>query len=60
MEYTIVSGRTDLELIKRVKDLIEAGWETEGGIAIGPDGVFYQAMIRFDNEFDEFETGQEL
>ena len=60
MDYTIVWGNNPEELIKRVRELIEAGWETEGGVAIGTDGRLYQALIRFDNEFDEYETGQEL
>ncbi len=40
--------------------MLDDGWETEGGIAISPDGNFYQAMILFDDESDEFETGEEL
>ncbi len=60
MEYTIVSGATDLELIKRVTELFETGWETEGGVVISPDGRFYQAMLRFDDEGEEFQAGQEL
>ena len=60
MDYTIVSGNTDEELINMVKELIEAGWETEGGVAIDPKGRFFQAMIRFDDEYDEYDTGKEL
>lgn len=60
MEYTIVSGSSEEEIIKMVKELIESGWETEGGIAIDPNGKFFQAMIRFDDEYDEYETGTEL
>jgi hypothetical protein len=60
MEYTIVSGANDLELIKRVTELFETGWETEGGVTISPEGRFYQAMIRFDDEGDEYSAGQEL
>ncbi len=60
MEYSIVSAATDKELIEKVNDLFSQGWETEGGVSISPDGTFYQAMIMFDDEGDEFETGQEL
>lgn len=60
MEYSIVSAASDKELIEKVNDLFAQGWETEGGVCISPDGTFYQAMIMFDDEGDEFETGQEL
>lgn len=60
MEYSIVSAASDKELIEKVNDLFAQGWETEGGVSISPDGTFYQAMIMFDDEGDEFETGQEL
>lgn len=60
MEYAIVSASTDKELVAKVNDLFSQGWETEGGVSIAPDGRFYQAMILFDDEGDEFETGQEL
>lgn len=59
MEYTIVSANDDKSLTSQVNEMIEQGWETEGGIAIS-EGVFYQAMILFDDEGDEFEEGQEL
>ena len=60
MEYSIVSARTDKELVEKVNDLFAQGWETEGGVSIAPDGVFYQAMILFDDEGDEFQDGVEL
>jgi hypothetical protein len=60
MEYTIVSDSDEKILIEKVNEMFGQGWETEGGVAISPDGVFYQAMILFDEEGDEFETGQEL
>ena len=60
MEYTIVSAATDKELSAKVNDLISQGWETEGGVAISPDGVFYQSMILFDDMGDEFQTGEEI
>lgn len=60
MEYTIVSANDEKTLIEKINEMLEDGWETEGGIAISPDGNFYQAMILFDDESDEFETGEEL
>lgn len=60
MEYTIVSAEDEKLLIERINDMLEEGWETEGGVAISSDGVFYQAMILFDDDADEFETGEEL
>ena len=60
MEYTIVSSTDEKSLIEKINDMFEEGWETEGGVAISADGTFYQAMILFDDEGDEFETGEEL
>jgi hypothetical protein len=60
MEYTIVSSGDEKSLIEKINDMFEDGWETEGGVAISTDGTFYQAMILFDDEGDEFETGEEL
>lgn len=60
MEYTIVSADDEKLLISKVNEMFEDGWESEGGVAISSNGTFYQAMILFDDEGDEFETGQEL
>ncbi len=60
MEYTIVSAKDDKSLIEKVNDMIEQGWETEGGVFISSDGTFYQSMILLDDDLDEFETGEEL
>ena len=60
MEYTIVSSTDEKSLIEKINDMFEEGWETEGGVAISADGTFYQAMILFDDEGDEFEAGEEL
>lgn len=60
MEYTIVSAKDDKSLIIMVNDMIEQGWETEGGVFISNDGTFYQTMILFDDDMDEFDTGEEL
>ncbi|MEO8447969.1 MAG: DUF1737 domain-containing protein [bacterium] len=60
MEYTIISDKDDKSLVTKINDMLEEGWETEGGVAISADGTFYQAMLLFDDEGDEFETGEEL
>ena len=60
MEYTIVSADDEKMLISKVNEMLAEGWETDGGVAISAAGTFYQAMILFDDEGDEFETGQEL
>jgi len=60
MEYTILSASDEKQLVAKVNEELDNGWETEGGIAISADGTFYQAMILFDDEGDEFETGEEL
>lgn len=60
MEYTILSASDEKQLVAKVNEELDNGWETEGGVAISADGTFYQAMILFDDEGDEFETGEEL
>ena len=60
MEYTILSASDEKQLVAKVNEELDNGWETEGGVAISADGIFYQAMILFDDEGDEFETGEEL
>lgn len=59
MEYTLVSSKDEKEFIGKVNDLISAGWESEGGVSISPDGTFYQAMLLFDDN-DDLMTGEEL
>lgn len=49
MEYTVLSSQSLNDLVTKVKEYIEAGWEPQGGIAIWSayaSPVFYQAMIR--------------
>ncbi|MBS1551236.1 MAG: DUF1737 domain-containing protein [Bacteroidetes bacterium] len=60
MEYSLVSAKDEKEFIGKVNEMIEVGWETEGGVAITSDGTFYQAMIMFEDEGDEFDQGEEL
>lgn len=58
MEYTIVSSETEKNLIEKVNDLIQLGWEPEGGVAVSSDGTFYQAMVLIDEEGEEDDFGQ--
>ncbi len=60
MEYKIVGAGDEKSLTDIINEMIEDGWETEGGVAVAPDGNFYQAMLLFDEDGDEFETGEEL
>ncbi|MBK8983124.1 MAG: DUF1737 domain-containing protein [Ignavibacteria bacterium] len=60
MEYTIVTASSNEELVKKVNEMLNQGWETEGGVAISQDGNYHQAMILFEDMTNEFETGEEL
>ena len=60
MEYTIVTADSNSELVKKVNEMLNQGWETEGGVAISQDGTFHQAMILFDDVSDEYAEGEEL
>ena len=60
MVYTIVCAKDVKTLIDNINDMIANGWETEGGVAIASDGTYCQAMLLWDEDGDEFETGQEL
>ncbi|HQY21059.1 MAG TPA: DUF1737 domain-containing protein [Ignavibacteria bacterium] len=60
MEYTIVTADSNSELVKKVNEMLNQGWETEGGVAISQDGNFHQAMILFDDVNEEFADGEEL
>ena len=53
MEYTLVSSKDEKEFIGKVNEMIENGWETEGGVTITSDGTFYQSMILFEDENSE-------
>lgn len=49
MEYTIVRGACDEDLVKEVKRFIVAGWRPQGGVATtlaGESMWCYQAMTR--------------
>lgn len=60
MEYTIVTADSNSELVKKVNEMLNQGWETEGGVAISQDGTFHQAMILIDDVSDEYAEGEEL
>lgn len=50
-EYTVVFGLSREELTISVNNHLDAGWELQGGVAVGRK-VYYQAMTRM--EKDEF------
>lgn len=60
MEYTVVTAKDLKSLIDNINDMINQGWETEGGVTVSPDGTYCQAMLLWDEEGDEFETGEEI
>jgi len=46
--YTVVSNHNLSELVKRVKEYLDRGWQPQGGIetAIQDGGIqFFQAMV---------------
>jgi hypothetical protein len=59
MEYTIASSDTIDELENTVNEMLDDGWEPSGGLTISHDGVYLQAMVRYDDELDEFEDYEE-
>ena len=46
MEYTVVKAENFDDLIRNVAEWMDSGWKPQGGVAVSPDGSFYQAMIR--------------
>jgi hypothetical protein len=59
MEYNIASSDTIDDLENNVNEMIDDGWEPSGGLTISPDGIYLQAMVRFDEDMDEFEDYEE-
>jgi len=47
-EYTIAESHDIQLLINIVEDMLEAGWEPQGGVAIRDTGgtMYYQTMVR--------------
>ena len=45
-EYRIVTAETSIELENPVNHWIEKGWEPTGGVAIAPEGILLQAIVR--------------
>jgi len=51
MEYKLIRGNNEQDLVNKVCDLMDCGWSPCGGVAIRSslslgDIDFYQAMIR--------------
>lgn len=46
MDYELVTGSDASELKAAVVKHTSEGWNVSGGVVIGPDGSFYQPMIR--------------
>ena len=53
MEYKIATAQSIPELERIVNDLIDEGWEPEGGATVTPDGIFFQSMMFYEMEDDE-------
>lgn len=53
MKYTVVFGDTD-NLARVVNDLIQDGWEPQGGVFVVDDSmvgyIVFQAMVKKDKE----------
>ena len=45
MKYNIVYGDDMLDLIVKVKKGLNEGWKPQGGVCLGNDGYYYQAMV---------------
>jgi len=46
MDYTVVEAMTRMDLIDRVKSLLNHGWEPTGGVTYA-SSHYMQALIRF-------------
>jgi hypothetical protein len=44
--YAILRGKSTLELEQKVEDYLERGYVCQGGLVIGGDQRYYQAMVR--------------
>lgn len=52
MDYKIATAQSIPELEKLVNDLVNEGWEPEGGANVSPDGIYFQSMVFFDMDDD--------
>jgi len=46
MNYTIVIEPQVVDLLEKVNELIEQGWQVSGGVAVTHDAHFCQAMTK--------------
>jgi hypothetical protein len=50
MEYVLVEAESAKDLTRKVQELIDAGWEPQGGVAVATHSVgswwYFQAMVR--------------
>ena len=46
MEYKVVIGENITKLVEEVNDLMDQGWQCQGGIVCVFGRRFYQAMVR--------------
>ncbi len=53
MEYKIATAQSIPELERIVNDLIDEGWEPEGGAMVTPDGIFCQSMMLYEMEDED-------
>ncbi len=52
-DYTIFQRINIQDLQNDVKLRIVHGWEPIGGIAVGPTGLFYQAIVKYSIEYSQ-------
>lgn len=57
MEYKIATAQSIPELERIVNDLMNEGWEPEGGACVSPDGIYFQTMVFY--EMDDMEDEEE-
>lgn len=46
MEYKVVYNMNNGTLQKWVEEMIQEGWEVQGGVAVDEKGLLYQALIK--------------
>jgi hypothetical protein len=52
MDYQLVTASGASELAAAVDEQNSKGWNVSGGMVIGPDGSFYQPMVKHNNIMD--------
>ena len=55
VEFAMITGSSPADLTKNVNaQLAKVGkddewyWEVKGGVSVGPDGTFYQGMVKME------------